>query len=159
MCNCRNVTVLKGDKGDTGATGATGPQGPEGTFGYNTYVGTMTQSGTSAPVVSILQNTLVDTTPTWTRSGVGDYVLTATSSFPSYATKLWISGMSDDANIGASSIPIINATGGVVGHYKIYASDADRVKMAVFNTAGSQVDLVTLIGTTKIYLPEIRIYP
>ena len=156
MCNCRNVTVLKGDKGDQGIQG---PIGPEGTFGYNTYVATMTQSGTSNPVAAILQNTLVDTTPVWTRTGVGEYTLTATSSFPNFATKLWISGMSDDANIGATSIPIINVTGGVVGHYKIYASDADRVKMSIFNLAGSLVDLVTLVGTTKIYLPEIRIYP
>ncbi len=154
--SCRTVVVLKGDKGDQGIQG---PVGPEGTFGYATYVATMTQSGTSAPSVAILQNTLVDTTPVWTRSGTGDYVLTATASFTNYATKVWISGMSDDANIGAPGISLRDVNGVVVGSYKLYIVDADRVKMAIFNTASTQVDLSTLIGTTKIYLPEIRVYP
>ncbi len=157
MCNCRNVTVLKGDKGDAGATG---PQGPAGTMGYNVYVASMTQSETSAPSARILQNTLVDATPTWTRTGDGEYVLTATASFPSYTTKLWIGNTCEGLGDGGAVIPLVSKALTVAGYYTITAIDADSLKMTIFNTLGTKVDLQVLVGvTTRIYLPEIRIYP
>lgn len=161
MCNCRNVTVLKGDKGDTGATGPQGPQGPEGTFGYNVYVASFVQSGAEAPSsVYVLENTLVDTTPTWTRTGAGEYVLTATASFPDFATKLWIDGMSNSLAEGTTAIPILNKSLTITGYYSINAVDIDSVKMTVVNGVGTKVDLSSLVTvSTRIYLPEIRIYP
>jgi len=45
-------------------------------LGYTVYSALLTQSGTAAPVATVLQNTITGTL-TWTRSGVGDYLLTS----------------------------------------------------------------------------------
>jgi hypothetical protein len=71
MCNCRNVTVLKGDKGDVG------PQGPAG---YKVYTALLTQASTSTPSAVVLQNTLSGT-PSWSRVSVGRYRLTLSGEF------------------------------------------------------------------------------
>lgn len=155
MCNCRNVTVLKGDKGDTGATG---PQGPEGTFGYDVYVATMTQSGTSNPTVTTLQNTLTDTTPTWVRTSIGRYTLTATGSFPD-VDKLWIGGVAVNFNSGSSVVALCNGSNVINGNYILRYASADNLVMYVYDISGTLTDLSTLVGSTKICLPEIRVYP
>jgi hypothetical protein len=157
MCNCRNVTVLKGDKGDQGIQG---PVGPEGTMGYKAYVASFSQSGTSDPAAIIRENTLTATNPSWARGVAGEYILTAANSFPSYESKLWISGTCLEIADGASVISLTNKSLSLVGYYTITVVNIDTLKMTVFNTGGTKVDLSTLIGsTTKIYLPEIRVYP
>ncbi len=153
-CNC-NRTVLKGDKGDTGPTG---PQGPAGTMGYDVYVATMTQSGTSDPVVTVLENTLTDTTPTWVRTLQGRYTLTATASFPD-VDKLWINGLAVNFNTGSSVVAICNSSSVISGNYILRYGSADALVMYVYDLTGTPTDLGTLIGTTKICLPEIRVYP
>jgi len=45
-------------------------------LGYTVYSALLTQSGTAAPVATVLQNTITGTL-TWTRSGPGDYLLTS----------------------------------------------------------------------------------
>lgn len=45
------------------------------------YVALLTQSGTSAPVATVLENTLSGT-PVWSRGSTGQYVLTLASEFP-----------------------------------------------------------------------------
>lgn len=45
------------------------------------YRATLTQSGTSAPVANILENTL-GAIPVWSRIGTGDYLLTLNGAFP-----------------------------------------------------------------------------
>lgn len=49
---------------------------------YKVYVANITQTGTAAPVATILENTL-GVTPTWSRWGPGDYRLTSTGLFVS----------------------------------------------------------------------------
>ena len=49
---------------------------------YKVYVANITQTGTDAPVATILENTL-GVTPTWSRFGPGDYRLTSTGLFVS----------------------------------------------------------------------------
>lgn len=48
--------------------------------GYNVYIATLTQSGTSAPTVSIIENTL-GAEPVWTYGAVGSYVCTLSGAF------------------------------------------------------------------------------
>lgn len=47
---------------------------------YKVYVALLTQSGTNAPVATVLENTLVGT-PIWTRTGAGIYVATLVGAF------------------------------------------------------------------------------
>ncbi len=46
--------------------------------GYKTYTALLTQTGTAAPVPTVLQNT-TDGTFTWTRQSAGNYTITASS--------------------------------------------------------------------------------
>ena len=50
-------------------------------FNYKSYVALISQTGTAAPTVTILENTLGDIV--WTRIGLGDYIGTLTGAFPS----------------------------------------------------------------------------
>lgn len=54
---------------------------------YKVYSATITQTGTSAPVSVVMQNTL-GVTPTWARSGTGQYTLTATGAWVTAKTTL-----------------------------------------------------------------------
>ena len=51
-----------------------------GALPYKIYTVLLNQSGTSAPVATILQNTLSGT-PVWTRTGAGSYTCTLASEF------------------------------------------------------------------------------
>jgi hypothetical protein len=55
--------------------------------GYKVYVANITQTGTSAPAATVLENTL-GVTPTWARSSVGVYTLTATGAWVTNKTTL-----------------------------------------------------------------------
>jgi len=65
------------------------PQPYQASFalGYKIYVANITQSGTSAPSATILENTL-GVTPTWARAGIGQYTLTATGAWVTNKTAL-----------------------------------------------------------------------
>jgi hypothetical protein len=52
---------------------------------YKVYRALLTQTGTSAPVATVLENTL-GATPTYARDGVGVYTLTSVGSFPANKT-------------------------------------------------------------------------
>lgn len=52
---------------------------------YKVYTALLTQSGTDAPVATVLENTLGGTV-VWTYAGVGDYVATLTGAFVSNKT-------------------------------------------------------------------------
>lgn len=92
------------------------------------YTALLTQSGTNAPTVTILQNTL-GTTITWTRSGAGSYVgATAEDTFTLNKTALLI-------------------TGGLSGNY--YAGYTSPIQIFVTTTGDDK-----LVGTTL----EIRVY-
>lgn len=155
MCNCRNVTVLKGDKGDTGATG---PQGPAGTMGYDVFTCYLEQNLTSNPTATILANTLGGT-PSITRSNTGDYVLTLAGAFPD-VNKIHSTAYTFGYSRGAA-FPVFNdASGLLIGYVKIYWIDADSLGIYVYHSSASKMDLSTLVGNNiKLVLPEIRVYP
>lgn len=56
--------------------------------GKNEYVALVTQTGTSAPVATVIKNTLGGTV-VWSRSGAGSYAATLSGAFP--AAKTFIS--------------------------------------------------------------------
>lgn len=60
------------------------------------YRALLTQSGTNAPVATVLENTLGGT-PVWSRSGNGNYRITLAGAFPSASKVHWLAG-ADTAN-------------------------------------------------------------
>lgn len=70
-----------GATGASGATGATGPQGPPGDYGKSVYRALLTQSGTDAPVATVLENSLGGV-PVFTYDGEGQYIVTLPGLFP-----------------------------------------------------------------------------
>lgn len=77
------TTGATGAQGPTGLTGATGANGATGATGgislsYKVYSALLTQTGTSAPVATVLENTL-GVTPTWNYDSQGNYYIETTS--------------------------------------------------------------------------------
>lgn len=62
----------------------TGENSPAGS--YKSYIALITQTGTNAPVATVLSNTLGGTV-IWTRADLGRYTATLTGAFP--AGKTW----------------------------------------------------------------------
>lgn len=56
---------------------------------YKKYVALLTQSGTDAPVATVLENTLSGT-PVWSYSDVGEYVLTLAGEFTANKTFIMV---------------------------------------------------------------------
>ena len=54
---------------------------------YLEYVAMLNQSGTNAPVATILKNTL-GVVPVWTRTGTGEYLLTSVGAFTANKTEV-----------------------------------------------------------------------
>lgn len=60
---------------------------PPQSLPYKVYVATITQTGTAAPVATVLQNTLGGT-PLWIRNSVGDYIIKLTGEFTENKTTI-----------------------------------------------------------------------
>ena len=86
---------------------------------YKVYTALLTQSGTSAPVATILQNTLGGT-PVWSRSGVGTYAITLAGAFPVDKTVCFLTIQNNDSDgrrlgsINYSGAPNANVRGFVI---------------------------------------------
>ena len=98
---------------------------------YLKYVGTFNQTGTAAPIVTVLENTLGNIV--WTRDGVGVYAGTLAGAFPT-ASKVWFAK-------GRNNI-VLN-----------YSSNNAIVLETFLN------DNVTPIDDTEKASIEIRVYP
>ena len=132
----------------TGYTGGTS---------YLVYVPVITQSGTDAPTDVKLANTLL--VGTWARSNTGVYNVTTTT--PYDLEKTTILGMGSFSDIGTSTLVITDGSA-IVGYVMYYPfQDGSNLGLAmdVVDNTFSPVDLSTIIGTTKLYLPEVRVYP
>jgi len=128
---------------------------PGGGASYLSYVALLTQSGTSAPVATVLENTLGGT-PVWSRFGVGAYYVTLVGSFT--ANKTIIPPFSSWQGTNTVFFPLSSDGNTVVGYYTIYEGlDNDSVFIDVFDTVGGKVDLST-ISVNKI-LFNAQVYP
>lgn len=76
-CGCKITQITKGEKGDSNSAS---------TLGYKIYRALISQSGTSAPTATVLQNTL-GSVPTFTYLGVGSYQITL--NITTTQNKLW----------------------------------------------------------------------
>jgi hypothetical protein len=69
-CDCNITSTTKGEKGDAS---------PVASLGYKVYKALITQTGTSAPTLIVLQNTIGTITPSYTSAG--NYVLSSSGLF------------------------------------------------------------------------------
>ena len=87
------------------------------------YIATLTQTGTNAPVATVLENTL-GVVPVWSYYDVGSYFLTAASVFTA----------------GRTTVLNNNPTQDYGGQAKAYVGDPDRVWIDSTNDVFTPVD-------------------
>lgn len=104
-----------------------------GAASYSVYTALLSQSGTNAPVATVLQNTLGGTVM-WGYSSVGNYTATLANAFPANKTVVFLSG-----------------NGGLMGSN---IDSASQITIYSYNDGGNPED--EYIQTAPI---EIRVYP
>jgi hypothetical protein len=86
------LTGPTGMTGPTGSSGLTGATGPNGLLSYKVFTCTLTQTGTSDPVVTLLENTIG--TINITRDGsAGRYLVASSGLFTANKTSFFINTM------------------------------------------------------------------
>jgi hypothetical protein len=126
-----------------------------GSTGYLSYVALFNQTGTDAPDVTELQNTIVG--GVWSRTTTGRYKITNTGAFP--FGKTHISGMCNYQGNWATMIPVGFDGTGVQGYIQMYQQSEDVIVIDVYNSAGGLIEYSTLMAGSILSLPEIRVYP
>lgn len=106
--------------------------------GYSTYVARVTQSGTNAPVATVISNN-TGLTFTWARINTGSYTVSPSSAF--VINKTWIQMTGGDLSSGVTSVSIKD----------ISTTTATAVNVNLVN--GNVADEITAAFV------EIRIYP
>jgi hypothetical protein len=124
--------------------------GGGGSLGYSVYVALLTQSGTSAPVATVIQNTLGGTV-VWTRINTGVYIGTLAGAFPEDKTICPPFGN----NNNFCFLPLSNNT---KGYYNAGQASINTVFVTTYSDLDySAVDLSTISLSSPILI-EIRVY-
>lgn len=122
---------------------------------YKVYTARVGQTGTAPLAATVLEKTIVPPA-NWTRSTAGVYELNSTGAFTS-GTQIAPFGLY--SGVKSVWLPIVDENiAEPVGWYTLVHQSADIVQMQVVDSAGNFVDLGTLIGSTELYLPDIRVY-
>ena len=109
---------------------------------YKVYTALLTQTGTDAPVATILQNTLGGT-PVWSRSGVGTYAITLAGAFPINKTVCFLTIENNDSD------------GRILGSINYYGAPNANVRGFVIQNATTNSNTDELAALSCI---EIRVY-
>lgn len=134
------------------------PSSSTGGANYLVYVAAVSQAGTDAPTAHEFENTMTEgiTPGGWGRDNVGRYSLDINNTGD--ASNVYIPGFGNWDDIGNPYQPILNGSA-VVGYYTLIVSGGGgTIVLQTINAAGAFTDLSALMGTGKIYLPEIRVY-
>jgi len=115
------------------------PSGPA----YRVYTALLTQSGTDAPVATVLENTLGGT-PVWSRTGVGTYNVTLAGEFPVGKTVCFLTVQNNEGD--ARILSAIAYAG---------APNADKRSFTIQNATTNQ----NSDGLAANSCIEIRVYP
>ncbi len=120
-----------------GAAAWDDPAGP----GYLEYVALLSQSGTNAPVATVLKNTLGGTV-VWVRDGVGLYSGNLIGAFPSGKTQITPESNWDFSNLTASQIYV----------------QTDLISVATYDMSSFPTSMP---ATDNAFLPgiKVRVYP
>lgn len=127
-----------------------------GSSSYLVYSALLTQSGTDAPVATVLQNTLGGTV-VWTRNSTGQYLGTLAGAFT--LNKTVVPPFDSGNPGGAVNIPIANSLPNSFYYNITTLASADTVQISVYDDTYTSVDLSTALAgwDTKIFI-EIRVY-
>lgn len=123
---------------------------------YKSYVGMMTQTGTSNPVITELENDVAPGGLSWSRFGVGAYqlgnaALTANKTIVIGGSRIPATGTGDIAYHQIGS----NVT--VSGRYAMYVDASDAITLSVRDSSNAAIELGALCGNRPIFF-EIRVY-
>lgn len=116
---------------------------------YLVYTALLSQSGTDAPVATVLENTLGGTV-VWTRSGIGNYVGTLAGVFTINKTISPLFGTGG----GIANMPLYGTTPMSTSYY-ISPLDVDTIRVDTMDSSGNWVELSDYPNV----LVEIRVYP
>jgi len=118
------------------------------------YKALLTQTGTSAPVATVLVNTLSGT-PVWSRSSAGTYVLTLASEWQT--NKVFMPPFNTWNGTNVPVVPIYDGSG-ITGYYLLRITSVNTIELLVYDSGGSSSDFSTL-DVDSIVLPTIEVYP
>jgi hypothetical protein len=113
---------------------------------YKEYTATVTQTGTSAPVATVLNNTLGGTL-VWTRSATGTYLATLTGAFPTASKVVILTSFTSSNLAPAGSIALTSAV----------RDTANRLKFitATMDNAGARTVADSALSISLL----VRVYP
>lgn len=115
-------------------------------LGYKHYTVLVTQSGTSAPTVTVLANELSGT-PVWTRSAIGVYLCTLVGAFTA------------DKTFFQAQENVYLTTDTQVIHISIKRLSADVIQVITLYVDPSAPGLDEMDGALNATPIEIRVYP
>lgn len=127
--------------------------GGGGSASYLIYTGFLTQAGTSAPVVTVLENTLG--TIVWARTGTGYYVGTLAGAFTNNKTVI-----PPFATINANDTPAFIGLAGATPFtycYNFFRQDGDTIILAVYDSVTFDGVELSTVTSAAIFI-EIRVY-
>lgn len=127
---------------------------PEG--GAKVYKALLTQSGTNAPVATVLVNTLSGT-PVWTRSSEGAYIATLTGEFTSGKTICPQFPAFQYEGSNAIYLPVLPSfAGSQVGWILGYAQTENQFRIETYDMIGA-AEWSDVLDSS--FLIEIEVYP
>lgn len=126
-------------------------------LGYRSYTALLTQTGTDAPVATVLENT-IGLNLNWVREYAGGYTLRFNEEIDT--DKIFIPGYSVyDGSTGIIT-PLSNQ-GSINGYMQIYPGGSniskDRIWMDFLDATFSAAEMSSIITNSKIYF-EFRVY-
>jgi hypothetical protein len=122
--------------------------------GKKVYKALLTQTGTDAPVATVLENTLSGT-PVWSYDGVGLYYLTLSGEFPDI-NKIF-TGFCDWSDVSGTFLPLSNGSS-IVGYYTFYYGDANKMQLYIVDNTFTPANLGSLVGTSRLGI-QFEVYP
>lgn len=123
------------------------------TAAYKVYAAKLTQTGTAAPVATILENTLSGAI-VWTRDQAGVYTGTLAGAFT--VGKTIMNGVTTWSGNAIQMFPISDG-GTVVGYLYFDAAGLNEITFRVYDDTFGLAEYSTLIGTTPLYI-EVKVY-
>ena len=121
---------------------------------YKVYTALLVQTGTTAPIDTVLENTLGEV-PLWDNISTGVYQMTITSGI-FIREKTFISGFGTWVGNGNPHSVLSNGNE-IIGYYTLYQIDDNNIGMEVFDSNFLFTSLYDLIGGTNLFL-EIKVY-
>lgn len=106
--------------------------------GYKVYTALLTQSGTDAPVATVLENTLGNVV--WSREGAGLYKATSVN-FIDNKTMSFISGITDDYSEGILNTGYVNSYGILLTCKEIASGELLDVSYNSYSSGSIQIEI------------------